>query len=213
MIVFIWIPKAAGTSVWRAMRHSGTAVEYKPLVLESGLIDGLPAHKEWCDAGIQYVTFFHADIAALPCDLSRTMRVAIVRNPWDRLVSLYHYLHSPVGMAKPRGRALASLRLCFDDFVVAACGGRIPPPGASYFDGIVGANPQTCWTRNATRVWRLEDLPRQWPEFQRATGVTAPLPHINRGERGPYRDHYTPALRHLVAKRFAEEIEEYGYAF
>ncbi len=85
-VVFIWIPKSAGTSIYNAIH----ARKFKTIE---------KVKYRFCGKGI--VTFGHMSYAELlrqgyiseKFD-ARSFKFAIVRDPYDRAVSLYEYLKS-----------------------------------------------------------------------------------------------------------------------
>lgn len=64
-------------------------------------------------------------------------------------------------------------------------------------------------------VGRTEDLLTGVNVVRERIGAPAKesMPHRHKGERGLYRDYYTPATHDLVAKLFADDIAEFGYRF
>lgn len=130
---------------------------------------------------------------------NRSMRIAIVRNPWDREVSRFFFK-----------RKKRSLPPTFEAFVT-----KVTPrqPMDNYIaHSLDGRNI-------ATRILRYETLREDFAALMRDFGVDepGPLPQL-KGEYRPedarnYREMYTPATRDIVAKAYRQEIEEFGYEF
>ena len=142
-------------------------------------------------------------------------RFVFVRNPWTRLVSLYQMLQ----------REEKHLRATtFAEWLVNT---QTDGPGAGE-DGIRRLHRRYgTYTldnfvadedgkRLVDEVFRLEDMPLL-PQRLRARGIPYPsetMPWINRSkQRADLNRYYTPALRALVALRYAKEIAEFGYSY
>jgi hypothetical protein len=126
-------------------------------------------------------------------DWDKMRSFAFVRNPWDRMVSVW--------------RKFAP-NLDFPTFVNRPA--------------IFGLNqrPQVAWLfdRNGKQIvddiGRFEDLNRDFAQIAASWGSTAqPLPHINATDHADWRSYYTPELRDHVSKTFAADIETFGYRF
>lgn len=128
-------------------------------------------------------------------------KFSIVRNPWDRMVSTYFYRLK---------RRYTSSDVTFEEFV-------------RDFDqherAVHFRFSQTKWLYDADgkllmdRVLRFENLPKGFKGVCRKLKVGAALPHINKSNHKSYKSYYTPELRKLVAKRYQDDIENFGYSF
>lgn len=127
-ICFIWIPKSAGNSI------------YEWLHVEVGMRK-LPNPKEFRKfRNSGSVTFGHAHYLSL-IDLgfvsaayhARAFKFAVVRDPYDRVVSLYNYMSGRGVYAHDFDRFLDDVRL------------RRPPIGAYNYKWISPAAPQVQW--------------------------------------------------------------------
>ena len=208
--LYLWIPRTAGTSLWDACeRHNaGTqrigAVKgrrfaphcrvttfqhcYVPSFLEEGMFT-----RKWLDAQFKF---------------------AVVRNPWARLVSVFHHLR--------QGRKNQQEALCGMDWLafcnVVCLGVRVEPPGRrtpylSY------ACPQTAWLRWPDGSWipdyvgKFGHIQASWEYVKHCTGLKGKLLHFNHSQHTPYTDYYTADLRRLVALVYEEEIDIWGFSF
>lgn len=122
---------------------------------------------------------------------------AFVRNPWDRMVSLYHYRGAPGP---------------FPDWV-ARC--------AEVNKGAVRLSP-SCWSmvseedeRLVNFVGRYETLASDFADLREDLGLPPKrLPHQNAGAlRCGYRTYYCADTRDFIGEHYADDVELFGYDF
>lgn len=137
-----------------------------------------------------------------------------VRNPWDRMVSLFYFLtrvHPPLQPldGQKRLRAIGFKRWLLD--AVTDIGG-IPvhlDPGQT-----LQTTSQMWWLDGCDRIGRFKNLENDLRAIGRDLGFyVRNLPHKNRSPRGNYRRYYDDETQAFVAKHFAHEIEQFGYKF
>jgi hypothetical protein len=139
----------------------------------------------------------------LPADaFAQLYKFAFVRNPWDLLVSSYHFLQRSADHRRShravRGRSFAE----YVDYEL--------------YRGKLLQSPMLTDRRGRLLVdfvGRFESLDPDFAAVCHRLGIGAVLPHANRSWRGDYRDHYSERLAARVADRFAEDIERFGYTF
>lgn len=80
--------------------------------------------------------------------------------------------------------------------------------------------PYLDWFRDRTGrvrtdfVGRFENLHEDYRRLTQWLGIEAPpLPHLNKSQRGEYRDRYDARSRDTVTRYFREEIETFDYRF
>ena len=179
-IVFIHINKTGGTSVERALN------------LRSERKTALEKRSEMGERRF-----------------ARAFKFAFVRNPWDKVVSHYHY------RIRTNRTGLADSGIGFTEWVRLAYGERDP----RFYDDPRMFMPQLRWVSDdAGRclvdfVGRFEQLGVDFDEVCRRIGVQASLPHVKTTAHAHYRDAYDAATRDIVADRFAEDLSAYGYTF
>jgi len=132
---------------------------------------------------------------------------AVVRNPWDRVVSAWAYeKRNPLKLLRDRRlRDLPS----FDNFVR-----NLSTYSLIDHTWFTWATPQKAWIPNGvTYLLKFETLEEDFKKIQDLFGCYAPLPRDNRSEHGDYTTYYTDETRAIVAELFKEDIEAFGYTF
>lgn len=205
--IFVHIPKTGGTSLALALearamkddiligdtpkarrrRHRLTALRTRGRLWKHSTladIDGLVSHSE----------------------LEQFFCFTLVRNPWDRAVSYYHWLkeqrfaHSAVQLARD---------LDFNAFVLH------PQTRAAF-----AAHPATRYMTDARgcdradAYVRLEHLAEDLAPVEAYLGFDLDIRHHNRSDRDrDWRGYYSDAASQAVAEACAADIAQFGYRF
>jgi len=134
---------------------------------------------------------------------------AFVRNPWDRVVSHYHY------RVETNQTGLGTQTTSFTEWVFRAYGARDP----IYCDHARFFMPQSNWIVDdkgqllVDFVGRFETIEKDFGVVCERLGRTATLPHIKKSKHDHYRSYYNDATKQIVEKRFLADIERFGYRF
>ncbi len=195
--VFIWIPKNAGSSLWPA------------LDLPKLKLRRLVKH-HW--AGRGRVTFGHMDFPALVRagyvseDFARrAFKFAFVRNPYDRAVSLYHYLETRGDRPEDMG---------FLDFCRTLERRGCEDIGFYNVRGWSQCNPQVRWLRDIDLAFlgRYESLADDLRRLQAELGVPATeLPHVNASVRRHFADYYCEEAQQIVEHLYRDDFAQLAY--
>ena len=211
--LFYWMPKTAGTSMRDALRgHFGSAFVMHDLQF------GGRSNPAVFNPDLKCATFWHSHIPALVKSgyikaewVASMFGFAFVRNPWDRMVSLFHYLR--------RTSFQIELPSTFERFLEVVVGGECPRPGFKSTLGYYQTNSLLDWLR-PDGVWlpqfvgKFETLYEDWDTLSIILGLPpCLLPHCNASLHAPFREYYDARLEALVAAYFAEEIDVFEYTF
>ena len=149
-----------------------------------------------------------ADLDGLirPADLEDLFIFTMVRNPWDRMVSYYHWLR----LQRFDHRAIQLAQTL--EFEAFACHSEI---GASFRQNtarhyVIDAQGHA----RADLYIRLEHFAEDVRPLEHHLGFSLDLPWTNTSERErDYRNYYSDASRAAVAQAFADDIARFGYSF
>lgn len=193
--VFIHIPKTAGASVQRALEP------VDPVII------GHDIHSPHYMSLPDYLrTYADREIFSF----------CFVRNPWDRLVSGYHYLKKG-GSNEQDARDAETYLSRYADFDAFVRKGLTWPRRKKTLEQ-VHLKPQVHWVTEKGKVlvsWtgRFERLSEDMEVLATNLGVPLQLPHVNRSDHSEYRAYYTPKTQAIVAKVYADDIRAFGYTF
>lgn len=183
-MIFIWIPKTGGTSQYELWKAKGMKLYTED-------------YHRFDNTGD--VSFGHASIPHLIKDgvidldyYDASEKVAIVRNPYDRFVSLYEDYKRTGRIAKQTFKDFCGF-ICFD------ITNMISPIGAYNDKNFSQASPQTSWLVPNTKIIKFEDNIKQLPH------------HLNSGNHKPYKEYYTKETADLVYNIYKEDFYFLGY--
>jgi hypothetical protein len=140
---------------------------------------------------------------------AQAFKFAIVRNPWDRAVSLYEY------RVQTNQTGLGSTSVPFEEWLRLVFVERDP----YYHDQPKMLQSQSDWLKDASGnmpvdfVGRFENLNAEFAVVAQKLGITAQLPHLNRSKRKTAKPYYTDDSVEIIARYFAEDIERFGYKY
>jgi hypothetical protein len=205
--IFVHVPKTGGTAF--ALAYEARAAREDILIGDTPKARARAGRwKGVKTAGRVWKHSTLADVVGLvtPQEIEEFQVVTLVRNPWDRLVSYYHWLrgqsfaHPAVGLAKAHDfsgflhhpQTMTSIRLW-------PCGAYLRRP-----DG----------TEKPSLFIRLENYAADAAPLAAHLGFALPLGRANESARArDWRPFYTERDAALVAELCAEDIARFGYTF
>ena len=192
--LFVHIPKTAGNSIQTILRHYS---EDEIVALRADQ-DGI---ERFGLRNPNYKIKKHSTLAEYRAALGEARfrdlcKFACVRNPWDRMVSYYFGTTSLAGAwDRKEFRKLILKAVSVTDYL------RLDKSDADPFG-------------NVDYVIRFENLADDFRAVCAKLSIPdTPLPQYNRSNREHYSKYYDEELRELIGKRFASEIDCFGYAF
>ena len=219
-VIFVHIPKNAGSSIEEAL-----AIKASEASLYSKAYTGRFIY------AMQHLPLRELKAAVTAAQWESFAKVAVVRNPWDRLVSDWYWR---------RKGGLALGELAFPAFAQLACemvgGGkgwdrridsrRFKEEYLGHFQRQVAYTGHDAAGHDGrgggsggsgVRILRFESLSRDWDRFAaEALGRTLPLPYTNDSGRTAgrhYSEEYDDALAAVVGRAYAADAEAFGYSF
>ena len=191
--IFIHIPKSAGTSIKNVLNMPSAG------------------HVAWVYYAFNYPKIWQQYIS-----------FSVVRNPWDRIVSAYHFAKMKEShwhtarLGPPMDYELLSNK-SFEECLTILYRERDRLKSESWVE-------QTHWIARPTsmggkvmvdRVLRFENLDPEFRELCAEIGIDPKtLPKMNRSDRTrDYQQYYDDTTRKLVELLYASDIETFGYSF
>lgn len=194
--VFVHIPKTAGSSIYQALRPFNDAPDtdenrhlelsaicsrYGYLALENE--NEVPPNGPQTGLG----------------PLGDFFKFAFVRNPWDRVLSMYCY--------RLQNQEIPP-HVSFYEFVMNR---RSYPFGMHREQVALIKDPGRGMVMDF--IGRFENLQQDWQEIQRRLDISAGLPHFKQTRHRHYRTYYNQELIEEVSRMYPQDIELLEYQF
>lgn len=189
---FLHIPKTGGTSIGHWMMENGG-----------------PQLGHW---------YLHPRLTEIQGVAGKKFSFTVVRNPWDRLVSLYHFSRdwrnpAPYGNAVAGAELQATLDRIKQQTFAQWLQGIETAPGLPniWFNGLTN---QVDWMDEPVDlILKFETLETDFQQIQDRLNCQVPLRHELSTVHGPYQDYYTTETQALVARLYARDIAAFNYTF
>lgn len=178
-MIFIWIPKTGGTSqfeLWKGMKLY--TEDYHRFDNTGDVSFGHASIPHLIEDGVIDIDYYH-----------KALKVAIVRNPYDRFVSLYEDY-------KRTGRIKG---LTFKAFCELMCFGASNKIGAYNDYGFSQACKQVEWLVPGADIIKFEDNIKDLPY------------HLNSGDHKPYQEYYTEETAKIIYRAYKHDFYFLGY--
>lgn len=132
-------------------------------------------------------------------------KFGFVRNPWDRVVSLY---------LRTEGLQMRN-EMSFDKFVswikYSSSTSKHPTPHVNQLDWLVDPHGQLL----VDFIGRFENLENDWKTISKRINLPKALPHKNRNraKNKHYTEYYTLTTKQIIQEKFKTDIEYFQYQF
>jgi chondroitin 4-sulfotransferase 11 len=194
-IAFLHIPKTAGTSIEEWLNLNKGSRVYREFVLNPKL-------------------------SSLSQQLVKpSFTFTVVRNPWDRMVSFYHWIKWLV-LNDPQSLIARSWLYHnhsidnwpeFDSWIQNLDSFAWFPTYLTWFSP---SAQQTEWIdQPIDLIVRFENLEADLAPVRDLLATSAPLPHRRRSDHYPYKQYYTDETKQIIAQRFQQDIDLFKYTF
>lgn len=186
MIIFVWIPKTAGTSICCGMDIQKIKIGETTLVIKKDIVTyGHGLLKDVVKEGYLSAKAYND-----------AFKFCFIRNPLDRFVSLYFY-------SKAAGRISGSFDVFCKEFVRM----KIDPPGSYNERRLSQFNLQTCWIRDMDFIGRYEHLQEDYDTLCDILGLPqTKISHLNSSDHTRWEGYYNDKTRRLISDYYAEDL-------
>lgn len=208
--LFIHIPKTGGTSIETALQMRGDRLREHRNLLYGPIQSRWIRRKNPRTRYLQHLTFEEVRKIAPEVSAGGYFSFAFVRNPWDRMVSLYNNLDGNL-VRTAKGEGLELQGLSFAEFLERTKDrfhAHLRPQ--CEFICAKGGSPQVDF------LGRFESLEEDFDKICHHLGVNVHLPWHNKAAGKPrdcYRDYYCSRTRDIIEERYRKDIELFGYRF
>ncbi|MCK4947010.1 MAG: sulfotransferase family 2 domain-containing protein [Candidatus Aureabacteria bacterium] len=192
--IFIHIPKSAGTSINAALGIGREGIQS---------LFGKISEEEKAKYGLTHTYWHHCPISLIKPFIpegtfNKYFKFTFLRNPWDRLVSLYLYYK--------RINRLDNID-AFNQWILSK---KIPSylliPQLDYITDNKG-------NIIVDFIGRFENMDKDWKYITKKTGANTKLLPVNISNRKHYSFYYTEETIRVVGELFRKDIETFGYRF
>jgi len=134
--------------------------------------------------------------------LAGHFKFAFVRNPWDRLVSFYVYARENLRPTYPQMQGVD-----FDGML------RLLDCDTPWMRDLFVMRRQCDYVAGADFIGRFEEMDSDFARVCTQLNIRTALPKKNSSRRGAYTGYYNAWGRDFVARRYAQDIQKFGYSF
>ena len=194
-LIFIHVPKSAGTSIKTAL-----AKQFK-LEFHKGIL-----HNE-------HQTFQQIKQIQKGIELDRTS-FAVVRNPYERFVSIFRFIMRPFKLKKWFGSEGILIFEKYNNFEKFTETFKMP---LHFWHGNDHLSSQISWTEGVDRTFKIENKV-EIEKFLKTFGSNDLIGHENKkeiysGHNKMYRDFYNETTKKIITKAYEADLDIFKYNF
>ncbi|NYS26566.1 sulfotransferase family 2 domain-containing protein [Rhodobacteraceae bacterium 2376] len=205
--IFVWIPKTAGSSLFRALEEQG-CVKLKKL-----------EHVRKADPRSGLVTFGHINVQELVekryLDREyylKAKKFTFVRDPYDRALSLYYYIREK----RPEGRRNPEILQTFESFLDHLVNGLHSKNGLYNAQDFSQCRPQIDWTNGIEFdfVGRFEEYEHELTRLVQKIGLRPLMVYQeNASTRSDRVSDLSLEAKQMIEEIYSEDFSAFGYTF
>ena len=204
--IFVHIPKTGGTSIEDAIWGADWSLRTEQQLWMGAV---RPGFNKYQSGGLQHLlaSQIRTEVGAQKFD--EYFKFAFVRNPWDKVVSQFHYLKTRPMLRRYMGVGRWGT---FNKYV-RVLGENSGCHVQSYVQGSFLTN--AAGDSLVDFVGRFENLQADFDFVAQKIGLMhQTLPHSTKSERRkPYVEYYNAKTRAIVADIYQADIQQFGYEF
>lgn len=209
--LFVHIPKNAGVAMRRAAELRGRLIAVEPLFFRCR--DHYGRLRQTMRERGEHHGVQHARLSDLAPRVRRRLRpVAVVRNPWARVVSRFRFAQLVVGQGKaPDGYAADSFEAFLEE--------RHEYGDREFYwhRAVRGWSPQVDYVVDESGAVACDLLRQEClsDDAKRYFGLREGIRRRNttKGRKKPYQAFYSPKSIQIVADWYARDVETFGFDF
>lgn len=209
-IIFIHIPKNAGTSIEKVFNYEEKIVEFCKkrvhlLNSKACLFCCFNNLSKWVHFPTKKILKYHHNLKEVEEFINtNTIIFAVVRHPQDRLVSLYNFLNYNLSFEHfiyeimPRKNYFQRCNSSFKSIY-----GRLFMSQKDYIDSIF---------INQVQILKFENLSHDFNHFVNKNNLAvAPLRHLNKTNHSKWINYYTKEMAELVYHYYKSDFDTFNY--
>ena len=201
--IFIHIPKTAGVSLYRALFRK----ELRPAKFpcKGGVLGWNHESLEQIESGMKNLNI----------DIGSFYKFTVIRNPWDKILSSYSFWKNMTPDSKiydkHQSQYMTKHNLSFKDFCMCLV------QNEPIFCKTAHCKPQLDLINTPSsfnKIVRFENLKSGLKEVLSDLNLTdVNIPHHNKSNHKHYIEYYDDETREIVAQKYTQNIEYFGYKF
>ena len=204
-MIFIRIPKNASTSIYSHLGDFNLIKKYEKYFHDQFFNEKL--YKKWFSPTHAKPDEIYRIFGGM---VKNYMSFAVVRNPFDRAVSMFQF---------SKENKLGDLYQQSNDFSFEDFCDILNQHYSNHEKNFIAIHQQTEWLKGMFEpnfILRFENLKKDFEEMLqtcRIQHISADIPHQNSSNRGDYKNYYNSETKKIIAKIFEKDLDTFKYSF
>jgi hypothetical protein len=195
-LIFVHIPRTGGTSISSVLSNN-----------EKSALNIHPLNKNF-----------------LSNSLSNYFKFTSIRNPFDRLVSVYHYCireNFSIVYSKTNNGIIFGKKnemLSFEEFVFEVQNYKNSTSFYNYHKKFFILYPLSYWLYKNDKICvdyiiRFENINEGWEYISKKFNLDRNLPKFNETKRDDYKSYYNSSTKKIVEEFYKDDLNNFNYTF